>query len=201
MKPERLQAFSDGIFAILITILVLEFRLPDYQAGGLATAVLAQWPIMFAYIATYVYIAVIWLFHHDLFGRIERTDPKLNALNLLSLFLTTLLSYSMSLLAETLATSDVPDMTFAFSAYDLLALLISVSYLLLYRYTDSHGLEAGSSDAHYTSDITRYPMISTAIYAVAFLANFVNVLVGLGFLIMGIVFHCYAYWKTARATS
>ena len=64
MKSDRVQAFSDGIFAILITILVLEFRLPRYTAGALAAAVLAQWPILFAYVLTFSYIGILWLFHH-----------------------------------------------------------------------------------------------------------------------------------------
>ncbi|MDN5951656.1 MAG: DUF1211 domain-containing protein, partial [Loigolactobacillus coryniformis] len=43
MKLSRLQAFSDGVFAILITILVLDFKVPNYQTGHLLTAVLQQW--------------------------------------------------------------------------------------------------------------------------------------------------------------
>ncbi len=53
MKTERFQAFSDGIFAILITILVLEFHLPDYQTGHLLAALLKQWPLLLSYAFSY----------------------------------------------------------------------------------------------------------------------------------------------------
>lgn len=199
MKPERLQAFSDGIFAILITILVLEFKLPDYQEGQLFYAVVQQWPILFAYIATYAYIAIIWLFHHDMFGRMSQTNAQLNALNLLSLFLTTLLSYSMSLLAEALATGNAADMSFAFSLYDLLALAISLSYMLLYRYlSKSSSLPICKDGAGYAANMERFPLISMGIYSIAFIVDFFNVYLGLAFLAAGIIFHGYAYWRASH---
>lgn len=56
MKTGRLQAFSDGVFAILITILVLDFKVPSYTPGHLITAVLHQWPTLAAY--------VLWAYIH-----------------------------------------------------------------------------------------------------------------------------------------
>ncbi len=51
-KSDRIQAMSDGMFAILITILVLDFKLPDYQEGHLFEAMLKQWPILLAYVVS-----------------------------------------------------------------------------------------------------------------------------------------------------
>ncbi|WCE42752.1 TMEM175 family protein [Lactiplantibacillus plantarum] len=65
MKTDRFQAFSDGIFAILITILVLEFHIPDYQPGHLLAALLAQWPLILSYVFSYFYVGTLWLFHHE----------------------------------------------------------------------------------------------------------------------------------------
>ncbi len=53
MKIDRLQAFSDGVFAILLTLLVLDFKVPDYQAGHLSQAVIAQWPTLAAYVLSF----------------------------------------------------------------------------------------------------------------------------------------------------
>jgi uncharacterized membrane protein len=199
MKSDRVQAFSDGIFSILITILVLEFKLPNYSSGNLASAVLAQWPILFAYILTFSYIGILWLFHHDLFGHIERTNAKLNIINLFSIFLTTLLNYSMSLLADSIVTRNEVDMRFSFALYSALAMSISASYFLLYSYLESNRtLLSDKSFAAYFMSIRRFPVISIAIYAAAFVVSLMFVHLGLAFLLLGIVFHGYAYWKTSR---
>lgn len=56
MSISRFQAFSDGVFSILITILVLNFSIPAYTAGYLAAAVVNQWPTMAAYMVSYFYV-------------------------------------------------------------------------------------------------------------------------------------------------
>lgn len=199
MKADRVQAFSDGIFAILITILVLEFRLPRYPTGKLATAALAQWPILFAYVLTFSYIGILWLFHHDLFCCIEKTSPKLNVLNLLSIFLTTLLNYSMSLLADSLVTQNKADMRFAFALYAAVAMSISASYFWLYSYLRKNkDLLSTEGYAVYFSTVRRLPLASTLIYAAAFGASLFSTAVGAMFLLIGIGFHGFAYWKTSR---
>jgi uncharacterized membrane protein len=202
MKADRVQAFSDGIFAILITILVLEFKLPSYTAGKLAAAVLAQWPILFAYVLTFSYIGILWLFHHDLFGYIEKTSPKLNVLNLLSIFLTTLLNYSMSLLADSLVTQNKADMRFSFALYAAVAMSISASYFWLYSYLRKNiDLLSEEGYAVYFSSVRRFPLASTLIYAAALAASLFSTAVGAAFLLLGIGFHGFAYWKTARVQS
>jgi uncharacterized membrane protein len=198
MRADRVQAFSDGIFAILITILVLEFRLPSYKTGELATAVLAQWPILFAYVLTFSYIGILWLFHHDLFGYIERTSTKLNVLNLFSIFLTTLLNYSMSLLADSLVTQNKADMRFSFALYAAVAMSISASYFWFYSYLRrNNDLLSAEGCTVYFSSVRRFPLVSTLIYAVAFTASLFSTTVGAVFLLLGIGFHGFAYWKTA----
>ena len=86
MKISRLEAFSDGVFAILITILVLDFKVPAYHTGYLWEAVLQQWPVLAAYILSFTYIGILWLFHHDLFNTFAKIDRNINLLNLLMLF-------------------------------------------------------------------------------------------------------------------
>lgn len=200
MKPDRVQAFSDGIFAILITILVLEFKLPeDYQAGHLVTAVIQQWPILFSYVLTYSYIGVLWLFHHDLFNKLENTTIMMNIINLFSLFLITLLNYVTVLLAETITTQNISDMRFAFGAYDVVAFLISFYFVLFYVYLFRHSdiLKTSFHD-RYNLRVNRYPLTSMSLYLLAFILSYINVYVGLLFLILGMTFHAIAYFKTAK---
>ena len=199
MHTERIQAFSDGIFAILITILVLEFKIPAYTSGHLYKSVLNQWPIFLAYIMTFIYIGILWMFHHDLFEYIRVTTITLNALNLFSIFLTTMLSYSMSLLSTSLSTENAADIQFATGFYSLLALGISLSYYLIYRYIAASSAILCSPDTkNLFQTVKRYPLASTLIYAAALLFSVFNVWLGFIFLAAGIVFHCLAYWKSAR---
>ncbi|MGR3742369.1 TMEM175 family protein [Companilactobacillus sp. DQM5] len=199
MKPDRVQAFSDGIFAILITILVLEFKLPKYTAGHLVDSVIKQWPILFSYILTYSYIGFLWLFHHDLFSKLKVTTIGFNIINLFSIFLITLLNYVTLLLAETISTENTADMRFAFGLYDVVAFLISLSFIVyyMYLYNNPKVLKDTFRD-RYDLRINRYPLTSMSLYLLAFLLNYVQVYLGLLFLILGMVFHSVAYFKTSR---
>lgn len=201
MKTERLQAFSDGIFAILITILVLEFKLPTYPQGQLRQVVLQQGPLFFSYCLTYVYIGILWLFHHDLFSQIKQTSATLNIMNLVGLFLVTLMNYSMTLMAASIQSGSQADMRFAFGVYDLLALLISGSYLWFYHYLWHHHELLQSNCTlikHNLHTISKFPSISMGLYALALVLNYFNVYLGLVLLVGGIIFHGISYWLTAR---
>lgn len=136
MKLSRLQAFSDGVFAILITILVLDFKVPNYQTGHLLTAVLQQWPVLAAYILSFMYIGILWLVHHDLFSVFAQIDRNVNLLNLLMLFAITLINYPTALLSHTLMQHERADLQVAFVSYAAIALFISLTfcyYIVIYR--------------------------------------------------------------------
>jgi uncharacterized membrane protein len=59
--PERLLAFSDGVFAVIITIRVLDLR-PPHDASW--EALLAEWPTAFSYAVSYLFVAIVWVNHH-----------------------------------------------------------------------------------------------------------------------------------------
>ncbi|MCH4057112.1 MAG: DUF1211 domain-containing protein [Lactobacillaceae bacterium] len=185
----------------MITILVLEFKLPNYPKDHLQQTVMQQGPLFFSYCLTYVYIGILWLFHHDLFSQIKHTSVALNIMNLVGLFGVTLMNYVMTLMAASIQSGSTADMRFAFASYDLLALLISASYLWFYTYLWHHH-ELMKADCtlikHKLQTIAKYPTISMCLYALAFILNFVNVYLGLVLLVAGIVFHGFSYWKTAR---
>jgi len=200
MKTDRIQAFSDGIFSILITVIVLEFNIPSYSNGHLAAAVWQQWPKFFAYVLTFSYIGILWLFHHDMFSCIQATDAKLNVLNLISIFLTTLLSYSMSLLSESLVTHNLSDLQFSIIFYSLLALSISLSYLEFYHYLFQKSyLLTDHTIKFQLQDLRKYPLASCLIYLLALISTVFNVYAGLLFLVAGILFHGFAYWEIAKS--
>ena len=78
----RVEAFSDGVLAIALTLLALDLRVPASQPGDFGRELLKQWPSYIAYLASFVYIGVIWANHHALFTRIDRVDRGLLARNL-----------------------------------------------------------------------------------------------------------------------
>ncbi len=96
--PERLSAFSDGVIAIIITIMVLELKVP-HQAT--LSAVLGLWPVLVSYALSYLIVALVWVNHHHLLLYIRHADSIILYTNLLLLFLVSLIPFFTEYLAET----------------------------------------------------------------------------------------------------
>jgi len=75
----RVEAFSDGVFAIAMTLLVLDIKVPHELGGGqsLAQALASQWPTYLAFLTSYATILIMWVNHHRLFTHIARWDDRL----------------------------------------------------------------------------------------------------------------------------
>jgi uncharacterized membrane protein len=93
----RVEAFSDGVIAIIVTIMVLELRPP--VAEGL-DRLWTLWPVFFAYMLSYAYVAIYWVNHHRLFGHATRVSNGLLWSNMLLLFALSLVPFSTSYLGE-----------------------------------------------------------------------------------------------------
>jgi uncharacterized membrane protein len=89
--PERLSAFSDGVFAVLITVLVLELRPPGQPTFR---ALLALWPTWLSYAVSYLFIAIVWANHHHLMRYATEATPRLVWFNFAHLFSVSLLPLS-----------------------------------------------------------------------------------------------------------
>ena len=74
MPKDRLEAFSDGVFAIAITLLVLELDVPHPADGGLAHALAEQWPAYAAYVVSFLTIGIIWINHHAVMANLVAVD-------------------------------------------------------------------------------------------------------------------------------
>lgn len=94
--PERLSAFSDGVFAVLITVLVLELRPPEQPTFE---ALLALWPTWLSYAVSYLFIAIVWTNHHYLLRYAVETTPRLLWFNFAHLFSMSLLPLSTAWMA------------------------------------------------------------------------------------------------------
>ena len=94
--PERLSAFSDGVFAVLITVLVLDLRPPHVPTFG---ALLSLWPTWLSYAVSYLFIAIVWTNHHYLMRYATEATPRLLWFNFAHLFSMSLLPLSTAWMA------------------------------------------------------------------------------------------------------
>jgi uncharacterized membrane protein len=97
----RIVAFSDGVFAIAITLLVLNLSVPDHLHGESLTSVLLdQWPDLFAFALSFAVIGRFWVIHHQFFGKVTGFDGQLISLNLFYLAWIVLLPFSSQVLGS-----------------------------------------------------------------------------------------------------
>jgi uncharacterized membrane protein len=104
----RTEAFSDGVFAIAITLLVLDIKVPALESlaekGGLVRALLAQWPVYLAFMVSFANLLIIWVCHHNIFSLIRKTDGKFLYINGFLLLTVTVFPFTSALLGEYIAT-------------------------------------------------------------------------------------------------
>jgi uncharacterized membrane protein len=180
----RVEAFSDGVMAIAITLLVLDLKVPattDVGAGGLLDALLARWPSYVAYLAAFLTIGIIWLNHHTLVSKISRFDARLHWLNLVLLLGIATLPFPTALMAEYVGEGG-PNASVAAAAYGLLATLMALPWSIIWRHLRDHPelLEPGYGPAYASSELKR-GSIGVPIYAVATIVSLFLPLVALAF--------------------
>ncbi len=107
----RIEAFSDGVFAVAITLLVLEIGVPESGFNDLRQGIIDQWPSYLAYVTSFVTIGGIWLAHHGMFRRLQYADDLITRLNLLLLLAVSFLPFPTNLVAEALHKSDSAEET------------------------------------------------------------------------------------------
>jgi TMEM175 potassium channel family protein len=133
----RVEAFSDGVFAIAITLLVLEIGIDPDQFGDLWHAIVQEWPSYLAYVTSFLTVGGVWLAHHRLFMRLRFVDPTLMRLNILLLMVASFLPFPTGLLAEAFHASRDAERA-AVVVYGGTAILIEALIGAARRYADSH---------------------------------------------------------------
>lgn len=128
----RVETFSDGVLAIVITLLVLSLRAP--QGPHMLAQLGSQWPAYLAYIASFGYVGVIWVNHHQLFTRIAAVDSGLLWRNLALLLVTSVLPFPTAVLGNAFRYGGHAPQTVAFILYGLVAAVMSFSWLLVFHY-------------------------------------------------------------------
>ena len=162
-ETARIEAFSDGVFAIAITLLILEIRVPPQTQDGLLRDALRDlWPSYIAFLASFMTIGVMWLNHHRLFSFITKRDDGLIVLNLLLLLGITWLPFPTALLAEHLLGPHV-DQQAAAIIYAGSFFAIAIVFNVMWRYAIRRKIVSEEVNA---AGITRQYALGPIMYAV-----------------------------------
>ncbi|MEO5928489.1 MAG: TMEM175 family protein [Candidatus Kapaibacterium sp.] len=175
----RIEAFSDGVFAIAITLLVLDLKIPHETADGeLIPALLKLWPSYLAFLTSFLTIGVMWINHHRLFSLIVRSDQLLLVFNSLLLLGVTILPFPTALVAEFLGRRDAVT---AAIVYNGTFVMIAIFFGLLWRYASHNNrLLDPRSDPKVITGITRQYAFGPLMYIGVLLLALVSVPASLG---------------------
>jgi uncharacterized membrane protein len=195
----RAEAFSDGIFAIAVTLLILEIRAPAQHDigsdGALWHALRGLWPAYLAYIISFATILVTWINHHAIMRLVARTDHAFLLLNGLLLALITAVNFPTSLIAEYIGH---PGEQAAALAYSGVFLLMAFAFNILWRYTIWHDrLLLASADRAQVRAIDRRFRFGPLYYVAAFAVAFVNAKASLIFCLLLAVLFALPYTDRA----
>jgi uncharacterized membrane protein len=173
VETGRLEAFSDGVFAIAITLLVLELHLPDTGTGSLSHALAHEWPQFAAYLTSFLIIGIMWVNHHSMFRQIARTDRTLLFLNLLLLLWTGLLPFPTELIARYLRAPG-PDAHIAAAVYSLNLTLAAIAFSLIWAHAvRSRLVEQPMTSRQQWHSIARFS-VGTLVYAATIGLSFLS---------------------------
>jgi len=142
MRTSCLEAFSDGVFAIAATLLVLELRVPP-ESPNLVASLLQLWPAYAAYLVSFLTIGIIWVNHHTLLEHCRRVDRRFLYLNLLLLVAVGIVPFPTSLVDRYILSPEWA--TAALVVYGLGAVLIAVAFSGVFFYATHDGRLMGDA--------------------------------------------------------
>src|ERR1700683_1630084 len=138
METRRTESFSDGVFAVAITVLIFNL-LPIAKAGISAGELLRAWPQYVAYVVSFLTIGIVWLNHHSMFSRLSRVDRPLLALNLFLLMTVVAIPFPTALVADNLGPgSSSSGAKVATVVYGLVMIVMSITFSGMWVYLSSH---------------------------------------------------------------
>jgi uncharacterized membrane protein len=174
---ERLVMLSDGVYAIAITLLVLDLRLPelptDVSAQAYDAALLDLFPRFFSYVLSFAVIGLFWMAHHRLFRFLKRADGRLSALNLLSLAGVSFIPFPTSLLGQ--YTSQRTTLVI----YALTMAVVGLAYTLMWVYARRRHLLDESLDRQTIRLYTLWPLVTVCVFALSIPVAYLNVSVAM----------------------
>ncbi|MBE9140674.1 DUF1211 domain-containing protein [Nodosilinea sp. LEGE 07088] len=168
-----MEAFSDGVFAIVITLLVLEIHVPEISSELAQTELphqlMALLPKVISYITSFLMIGIYWVAHHNLFRLLQRCDRALLWLNLIFLMCLAFIPFPTALIGE------YAQSTLAVALYGGVLLVSAIAFNLMWWYVSHHYRLLDRSIApHLVRTMTRDYLAGIGLYAFAFFLAFLN---------------------------
>jgi uncharacterized membrane protein len=136
-ESSRVEAFSDGVFSIAITLLVLELAVPAIS-GQVGAKLIDEWVSYIAYLAAFGTIGVLWMGHHTVFTRIRAVDAGLLWRNLVLLLTVSVVPFPTAVIASAYRIGTSGDQAAAVVSYAIVGMGSGVAWLLLFSYLRSH---------------------------------------------------------------
>jgi len=177
----RLEAFSDGVFAIAVTLLVLELKVPDVANAGIAPAALAkalwhEWPSYVGLVTSFFTVLIMWVHHHAILRNVCRTDAWLHFANGCLLLGVTFVPYPTAVLASYLET---PAARMAVAFYAGTFVFIAVCFYLFIRAAFRKTLLSAAASDEFIAKTCHDYMFGPPLYLIATIAAFVDARVSL----------------------
>ncbi len=187
-KPDthRLEGFSDGFFAVVITLLVLDLRPPENARHAAAEALVDLWPVAAAYLVSFINIYILWVSHHELMRIASRPRTGFLYLNGGLLLGVGILPFATAFLADHLRDEGVH---LAAALYTGVFLWVALFFNLLWRYLAAKSdrlLETVTAED--CKRISRTQLVTLTLYVGAFAASWIAPLAGVGITLVLAVF-------------
>jgi uncharacterized membrane protein len=186
----RLEAFSDGVFAIAITILAFELRVPPLEHGAPAAALVQSllriWPAYVAFLSSFATILIMWVSHHNLFRTVRRTNNTFMYLNGMLLLVVTAVPFPTGLVGTYLLE---PGGSVASAIYGAVFFLISLVFHFVWSYARRAGLLAGPPVHKRLGTLNGRFFVGPACYLAAAALSLANEFVGLAICVAMTIFY------------
>ena len=183
VRISRMEAFSDGVFAIAITLLVLELSIPEGSEGHLLKAVLSLWPSYLAYIVSFATIGATWLGHNSITHYMHGANTTFLRLNLALLLVVSFVPFPTKLVAEYLGSRE--DEKVAATIFGLTLLAATSLLSLLWREAVRHRLVHPATDDDEITLLSRRLQPSLALYVVLIVVGLFTPLIAvIGYLVI-----------------
>lgn len=174
-ETDRLEAFSDNVLSITITLLVLEIVRPEYAPGQLLERLAAQWASYIAFLASFCYTGVIWLNHRAVFARVHYCDRTLHLGNLFLLLTSALIPFPTAVLSAAIQSGNEFDAKVAVALYAIIAGAMCLSWLVVFHVLSIHPylVENGVDPDFFPKERFR-ATLGIILYAIAGVAGWVS---------------------------
>lgn len=168
---ERMTFFSDGVFAITITLLVLEIKVPEVAAAELPKELLHLGPKILSHIISFIVLGIYWIAHHNIFMHIKRHDHVMLWLNTLFLMCIASLPFPTGLLGQ------YPDQQIAVVSYAGTLVITGIVLDLMWWYATTHRLLDEDTDPAFIAFVHRYNRIAPLLYLLSIVVSFFSLTV------------------------